>query len=115
MRVPGLCRKSTVLQNAEGGENARLLINPAKAQARALVRRASDDLALVEIDAARGGRQIAREQVDQRALPGSVGADYGVQDAPVDLQRDIVDRRQSAKDLLEPAGSQAPVNHPALA
>src|SRR5260370_517480 len=110
MRVPGLCRKSTVLQNAEGGENARLLINPAKAQARALVRRASDDLALVEMDAARGGRQIAREEVNQRALPGSVGADYGVQDAPVDLQRDIVDRPQPPKDLLHPARPPAPAS-----
>ncbi len=66
------------------------------------MRREVRDRFAEQLDRAGRGRQEAREQVEQRGLPGAVGAENGVDLTLFDPQIHAVDGAETAKLLDEP-------------
>ena len=73
------------------------------AAANPLVRGERGDVVAVEEDGPGGRLENAGEQVDQRRLAGAVRPDQGVAGAALELERDVVGRRQAAEALDERA------------
>ena len=70
-------------------------------RAHALFGRKRRDVAAVEQDRARGRREEAADQIEERRLAGAVGADHGAQLARLDGERDVVDGDQAAEALRD--------------
>src|SRR5690606_25451225 len=77
-----------------------------QAQARDRFGRTAGGLLPVEGDRARGGRQVAREQVGQGGLAGAIGSDDGVQPVADQVNRNVVDGGQAAEALGQAARAQ---------
>ena len=86
----------------QAAEEARLLIGACKTHSGPGPRRLAGDIAAEELDRPRGGGNITRDDVEERRLPGPVGA----QDRPTlsgrDVEVDVSYRMKSAKPPADP-------------
>ena len=86
-----------VLEHRHLGKQADILESPADAQVAKPVRGDADDGLPVEKDLSAGGRHRPGDQVQQRGLAGSVGADEAKELAPGQGQVDVVHRPDPAE------------------
>ena len=101
---PGLAEQradADVLEDAEVAERLGDLEGARDAQLRDLVGGETGDPAILEAHCARGGRQVAGDQVEQRRFPRAVGADDAGDRARLDGERDVGDGSQAAEVLRQ--------------
>ena len=101
-----LDRDAHVLAHRELGKDLRHLEGAAHAELDALLRRQPRDRPAVEHDLARGGREEAGDQVEERRLARTIGADDGAQFARRDAERYLAHRDQAAECLGDAADLQ---------
>ena len=94
-----LDRDANVVGDRELGKDLGDLERARHAAPHALVGRERGDVASLEPDRARGRREQAADQVEERRLAGAVRADDRAQFAGLDGQRHVVDGDQAAKAL----------------
>src|SRR5262245_5040624 len=101
-------RRLQRLEHREVGEDLDELKRARHAQARQAHRPDAGDLMLLEAHAARARPGHAGQDVDQRRLPGAVGADYRDELALADGKAHAVESEELAVALREIVGSQHP-------
>ena len=85
-------------------EEAGDLERPGDPEVGDLLGLATGDVLAAEQDLARGRREEAGQQVEQRGLAGAVGADERVDGALGDAEADVGDRAEAAELLGQLAG-----------
>ena len=100
-RFERLDGEQAVLQHGERAEEVRDLKRAGEAERRSPVRRHAGDVAPEEPDRAGGDRQLTRDQVEERRLPGTVGPDQRAALARPHGERDGVDGPQPAEGLAD--------------
>src|SRR5664279_461181 len=101
-----LRREAAILEYAEGREDGVALVAAAQAGAGAPRLRPPRHVLAEQLDAARARRDLARQDVDEGRLAGTVGADHGMHAAAFELDRDGVDRDQAAPAAADAATAQ---------
>ena len=80
--------EAAVLERSERREDVGLLIAPPDADPRPAVRRLARDVVALVDDAAARCREVARQQIDERRLPGPVRTDDRMQLPELDSDGD---------------------------
>ena len=96
-----------IVPDREVAEQQRRLVGAPQAHADAVVGRHLGDVLAEEAHAARGRREIAGDDVEQRRLAGAIGADHRPPLARRHRERDVLDGAQRAecpRDALELEG-----------
>src|SRR5262249_11828849 len=90
--------------NGKGGGQSQVLVDGLDAGAPCIHRRAEMDLLAVHQDLAMVGRDRAGQRLDQRRLAGAVVADDRQDLAGIEIEIRLVEGRDPAEPLDEPAG-----------
>ncbi len=110
--APALRREPDIPGDAELGKDVGLLVASGDAEAGDAMRRPSGDVVRTEADAAGIGRQVAREQVDERRLAGAVRADDAMDLARRQLEIDTVDGDEAAEAPRQSLDPEGRLKHP---
>jgi hypothetical protein len=99
--VPGLGparlrRQATVFEHAEAWEDGVALVAATQASAGTVGLRPCGDVLTQQGHAACRRRNFARQQIDQRGLARTIGADHRMNFTLVQIKRHVVDRHQAA-------------------
>ncbi len=106
----GVAAQLQVVEHGEVAEDPAPLRHQRDPRPEQRLRRLPGDVAPVDRDAARGGREQPGDRPEQRGLARPVGADQGHQLARADLQGDVaqrVHRRRSARRARSPQATAA--------
>src|SRR5439155_5889526 len=95
-------REVDVVLDAQAEEEPGLLIGAGQAELRSLAGRQGGDVLAKQLDGARGRREVARDDVEERRLPGPVRAENRATLAGEELEVDVADGMQAAEAPAEP-------------
>ena len=95
-----------VVLHAQAEEQTRLLVRPPHPEPGAARRRDVADVPPLELDRPRCRRDVARDEVEQRRLPGAVGPEDGAALTARDVEIDVAHGVQSAEPPADPAQAQ---------
>ena len=105
-RAAALDGHAHVLEDREVGEDRGDLIRLGDAPLGARELGLGGDVAAVEGHAAGGRRQLARDELEERALARAIGADHGSKLAGVHLEVDGIDGEEPSEAPRELLGAQ---------
>ncbi len=91
--------RTHVFQHSHMRKHCRNLERPHDTPARSLRRLLRRDVGAIERDGAATGVQELGQQIEERGLAGTVGANQGVDVAALDLQVHLVDGNESLEFL----------------
>ena len=95
-------RQVQVVLDRQAEERAGLLVRAPHAELRAQPRRQRPDLLPEQLDRARPRRDVARDDVEQRGLPGAVRAEDGAPLAGRDVEVDVAHGDEAAVAPADP-------------
>ena len=95
-------REKDVVLDREAGKEPRLLVRPGKPERRPHPRRQVGDVTAHHLDRPRRGLEVARDEVEQRRLPGAVRAEDGTALAVRDVEIDVAHGLNSAEAPADP-------------
>src|SRR5207244_3577765 len=92
-----------VLQTREAWNDAGQLKRPTDARARSPARRGGAQRPAIEVDLARGGQDLAAQEIEDGRLAGTVGTNEDVDVVFEDVEVDRVDGLERVVGLAQPA------------
>ena len=111
MAAAALHRQHDVLQQRHRHHHAGNLERTRQTLTRSPGGAVAGNAVAAELDFAAVGPDLPGQLGDQSGLSGAVGPDYGVDQAPVDRQVDVIGRDDAAKVLVQVTDLQQRISH----